>query len=180
MIKIHVGCGKRFIPGWIHVDGEKLPHINHNDVWLNWQDPGSVDVIYSSHFLEYYDRQQAESILENWFKALKHGGVLRLAVPDFWAMARLYIADPEKYPLDSLLGPLYGRMLMNDRWIYHRTVYDYKNLSDLLKRVGFREVHRYDWRQTEHAHIDDCSQAYLPHMEKDNGNLISLNVEATK
>ena len=39
---------------------------------------------------------------------------------------------------------------------------------------------RYDLRDTEHADIDDCSQAYLPHMDKENGVLMSLNVEATK
>jgi len=28
--------------------------------------------------------------------------------------------------------------------------------------------------------MDDHSQAYLPHMDKENGILISLNIEATK
>ena len=46
--------------------------------------------------------------------------------------------------------------------------------------VGFKNVERYDWRETEHAEFDDHSQAYLPHMDKENGTLISLNVECTK
>lgn len=46
--------------------------------------------------------------------------------------------------------------------------------------AGFKDVRRYDWRQTEHKDYDDFSQAYIPHMDKENGLLISLNIEATK
>ena len=51
--------------------------------------------------------------------------------------------------------------------------------SDLLK-VGFQNVKIYDWRETEHFFVDDYSQAYLPHMDKANGKLMSLNIEAIK
>jgi hypothetical protein len=43
-----------------------------------------------------------------------------------------------------------------------------------------RNVVEYDWRKTEHSKFDDHSQAYIPHMDKDHGTLISLNVECTK
>lgn len=46
--------------------------------------------------------------------------------------------------------------------------------------MGFERVARYDWRATEHAEIDDYSQAHVPHMDKDNGTLISLNIQAYK
>jgi len=51
---------------------------------------------------------------------------------------------------------------------------------DDLETIGFKNVKRYDWHETEHSHIDDFSQCYLPHMDKENGKLMSLNVEATK
>ena len=43
-----------------------------------------------------------------------------------------------------------------------------------------KNVIEYDWRETEHSEFDDHSQAYIPHMDKDNGTLISLNVECIK
>jgi len=46
--------------------------------------------------------------------------------------------------------------------------------------MGFCDVRVYDWKSTEHFYVDDYSQAYLPHMDKTNGKLMSLNVEATK
>ena len=32
----------------------------------------------------------------------------------------------------------------------------------------------------QHADVDDFSQAYIPHMDKENGILISLNVKCVK
>ena len=49
-----------------------------------------------------------------------------------------------------------------------------------LETIGFTNIHRYDWRDTEHSYIDDFSQCYLPHMDKENGMLMHLNLEATK
>ena len=69
---------------------------------------------------------------------------------------------------------------MGDPPFYHKTVYDYASLKTILYDCGFKSVSKYDWRDTDHAEFDDHSQAYLPHMDKDNGTLISLNVEAVK
>jgi hypothetical protein len=46
--------------------------------------------------------------------------------------------------------------------------------------VGAKNTRKYDWRKTEHAAIDDFSQCYYPHMDKENGRLMSLNVECEK
>ena len=54
------------------------------------------------------------------------------------------------------------------------------SLTERLLSVGFCSASRYDWRRTEHATLDDYSQAYLPHLDKEHGQLMSLNVEAVK
>ena len=43
---------------------------------------------------------------------------------------------------------------------------------------GLDNVKEWDWRQTEHGQSDDYSQSYLPHMDKENGMLMSLNLQA--
>lgn len=179
-VKYHLGCGNRVIPGYIHIDGGKYMHVKGNDVYLTPIETDSADVIYSSHLLAYFNRDEAIALLTEWHRVLKPGGILRIAVPDFEAMARLLITGPKKYPIEKFLGPLYGRMKMNGEEIYHKTCYTFESLKDLLLSLDFDEVRRYDWRNTEHADIDDHSQAYLPHLNKINGNLISLNVECTK
>ncbi len=64
--------------------------------------------------------------------------------------------------------------------LYHRTVYNFDDLKALLEACGFGRVRRYDWRQTLPKDYGDFSQAYVPHMDKEKGLLISLNVEADK
>jgi ubiquinone/menaquinone biosynthesis C-methylase UbiE len=178
-MKLHLGCGWRnFGSDWIHIDGGKYEHLDYNDITdLPFADE-AVDLIYASHVLEYFDRTEVLKVLTEWHRVLKPGGVLRLGVPDFEAMAKLY-ADG-KCKLSNILGPLYGKMSMGDKTIYHKTTYDFLELESILESLTFKGVTRYDWRDTEHAGMDDHSQAYLPHMDKENGILISLNIEATK
>ncbi len=49
---------------------------------------GSVDAIYSSHFLEHIYLTEAEAILRECHRVLRPGGVLRLALPDGESWAR--------------------------------------------------------------------------------------------
>ena len=179
-IKLHLGCGKRCIPGFIHIDLSDHPHIDHRfDIRDLAVFPDEyADLVYASHVLEYFDRHEVVSVLTDWHRVLKKGGILRIAVPDIEALIELY---QRIHDLDRILGPLYGRWeVSEDLVIYHKTVYDFDSLARLLTAVGFDNPRRYDWRQTEHRHHDDYSQAYYPHMDKEHGLLISLNVEATK
>ena len=179
MIKLNVGCGWRnFGKGWAHIDGGDYDHLDHKDIYLTDHSDNSVDVIYSSHVIEYFDQEAVCNLLAEWRRVLKPEGVLRVAVPNFTAMSSLYLEG--RVTLDKILGPMYGKMKMGDANIYHKTTYDYDSLKELLVGCRFRGVSRYDWRETDHAEHDDHSQAYIPHMDKENGVLISLNVEAVK
>ena len=178
-MKLNIGCGKRnFGDKWIHIDGANFSHIDSNDILLKSFKDDSVNLIYSSHFIEYFDRNEIISLLKRWKKVLKKNGILRLAVPDFRVCADLYLKG--LFPLENFLGPLYGKMKMGDKLIYHKTVFDFESLKKILESIGMTNISIYDWRKTEHAKFDDHSQAYLPHFEKEEGTLISLNVESKK
>jgi len=177
-IKLHLGCGWRnFGPDWIHVDGGNYPHLKFNDITNLPYQNDMVDVIYASHVIEYFDRNEIKTVLAEWHRVLRPAGVLRIAVPDFLKLMWVY---QDTKDLNNILGPLFGRMPMGDQTIYHKTVYDFKSLKELLETLGFYNIIHYNWKETDHAHYDDHSQAYYPHMDKENGLLISLNIEATK
>jgi len=184
-IKLHLGCGKRYIPGFIHIDLDDFPHIDYrrNITKLPMFKNNSVDLIYCCHALEYFDREEVKEVLKEWCRVLKRGGILRLAVPDFENIVKVYLKYKD---LDhhGILGPLYGRTLIKtskgEKLIYHKTTYDFKSLKKILESVGFKNIRRYDWRKTIHKDYDDFSQAYIPHMDKEKGLLISLNIEAEK
>lgn len=182
-MKLHLGCGKRdFGSEWVHIDAGDFPHLHsHNITTLPFED-NTADLIYASHVIEYFDREEIIPVLQEWRRVLKPGGVLRLAVPNFLWLAFLY--SEEDYDLDYLLGPLYGKIeipgVRRSGTIYHKTVYDRKHLSKVLASCLFTNIRTWDWRNTEHSHIDDHSQAYLPHMNKETGKHISLNIECEK
>ena len=183
-IKLHLGCGKIYIPGFIHIDLDEFSHIKykHSINRLPMFKDNSADLIYCCGSFEYFDRYEAPAVLQEWKRVLKPGGTLRLSVPDFDAIVKVY----KKYhDLDhrGILGPLFGRIEIKTKKekkiIYQKTVYDFKSLKKVLALAGFKNVHRYDWQRTIHRHYDDYSQAYIPHMNK-KGILISLNIEAKK
>ena len=185
MILLHVGCGIRYIPDFIHIDEADFDHIDHqHDIRsLPFFSDNTVDLVYACHVIEYFDRDEVIEVLKEWKRVLKGGGIIRLAVPDFDALARVY----QQYgDLNMISGPLYGQMevkgphMAEPKIIYHRTIYDFESLKTTLEACGFTDVRRYDWRDTIHKDYDDFSQAYIPHMDKENGLLISLNVEGTK
>jgi predicted SAM-dependent methyltransferase len=181
-IKLHIGCGKRDLGDeWIGIDGATYPHVQYHDITKLDFENNSVTEIYASHVLEYFNRDEAVDVLKEWYRVLKPGGILRVAVPDFGIMAGMYIG--RNLSLDNFIGPLYGKMPMDDITIYHKTAYDYKSLKDILLSVGFPMVTRYKWQDLEifkDPNYDDQSRAYIPHMDFENGILISLNLEAVK
>lgn len=162
-VKINMMCGKRnFGKGWYHVDQADFPHILDRDIYLHSFPNSSVDLIYCSHGIAYFDREDIVPLLKAWKRVLKKGGILRLATPDWDVLRKMDV---------PMLGPLYGKM--NCPPIYHRTIYTFDSLKRLLVDNGFHYPVRYDHMLTEHAEHDDHSAAYHK------GKLISLNMEAT-
>ena len=174
-----MGCGWRnFGDDWIHIDAGDYEHLDYQSITDLEFDNETVDLIYASHVIEYFDRVSIEPLLKEWNRVLKPNGILRVAVPNFKQLAELYAS--EQINLNQVLGPLYGRMKMGEETIYHKTTYDFRSLKKVLESCDFNNVRYFDWRTTEHANFDDHSQAYIPHMDKENGVLISLNVECNK
>ncbi len=191
-MKLHLGCGrKNFGTDWIHIDGSNIKdggdgrtggdfsHIKYHDITKLPFEDNSVDIIYNSHVFEYFDRDECKEVLKEWYRVLKPGGCLRMAVPDFENCAKIYVNNG--VPLSFFVGMLYGKWKMNNRnTIYHKTVYDFSSLKKVLETANFRNIQKWNWREVEHRNIDDYSQAYYPHMDKENGILLSLNIECVK
>ena len=89
MVKLNLGCGNRnFGSDWTHIDGAEYPHVDsHNVISLDYRDK-SVDLIYASHFIEYFDRDEVIELLKEWKRVLVDKGTLRIAVPDFFQISK--------------------------------------------------------------------------------------------
>lgn len=186
-LKLHLGCGKIHIDGFINVDIKYLPTVDvvENIRHLGSFEENSVDLIYASNVLEHLGRWEYIPALERWYALLKEGGILRVSVPDFEAICEYYI---ETKDLETLYPALYAGQ--TDPENFHYWCWDFRMLKKDLESVGFCNVRRYDRNKTEHAHVRDWSLNYIPYRDKDNrilpddewlkGKSIALNVEAQK
>lgn len=175
--RLHIGCGKRYIPGFIHIDVENYPHIDYNiDVSnLSIFGDNSIDLIYACHILEHFKKYEIKKVLTEWHRILRPCGILRIAVPDFESIISTYIKYKD---IELIIGLLYGGQ--DNDYNFHHIAFDFKYLKKLLETIGFKNIHIYNWRCTIHKDYDDFSQAYIPHMDKEHGMLMSLNVECEK
>tara|TARA_R110000796_G_scaffold129053_1_gene244723 strand:- start:632 stop:1174 length:543 start_codon:yes stop_codon:yes gene_type:complete len=177
LIKLHIGCGNKKIKRFINIDSRDLPWVDivADATNLLMFEKGTVDLIYCSHILEHFGRHKYQDVLKHWISLLKKGGALRISVPNFEAIVEHYLKHKD---LSKLVGLLYGGQTYPEN--YHYYAWDFQSLKEDLEKLGMSEVRCYDWRKTEHSSMDDFSQSYLPHMDKGNGMLMSLNVEAIK
>ena len=176
MKKLHIGCGQNYMAGWDNID---MLSLHKADCYANVSalpyPLESFDIIYVCHVLEHINRHMISATLIHWRSLLKKDGKLRISVPNFEAiMDRYYLGKN----LKELIGLLYGGQdsFLNE----HKIVFDKRLLQEYLERTGFENVREWYWWDTDHVYYDDYSQAYLPHMDKENGKLMSLNLEAMK
>jgi ubiquinone/menaquinone biosynthesis C-methylase UbiE len=105
---------------------------------------GSVDVLYSSHMLEHLDRGEADKFVDEIYRVLRPGGIVRIAVPDIKKKIELYNkhGDADTFIEDTLLcAPRPKSLLTRIRFLlvgsrHHHWMYDGVSLSNLLKRHG--------------------------------------------
>jgi predicted SAM-dependent methyltransferase len=176
-MKLHIGCGHVILPKWVNLDiqpSEGVQIIDDARI-LNKIENNSCDIIYACHILEHISRNEVQKVLNKWFLKIKTGGKLRLAVPDFEKITQRYMDTKN---LGEVVGLIIGGH--KDEWDKHGMVFDKNILTNMLLKSGFKYIKEWDWRETDHHQYDDFSQAYLPHMEKDSGLLMSLNLEAYK
>ena len=175
-MKLHIGPGNTYIRGWVNIDvfSSVRADIYSSAMALPYERE-TFEIVYASHILEHFNRYLILAVLGHWRDLLKPGGILRLAVPDFDAICEFYAKTKS---LDAVMGLLYGGQ--RNMFDNHHVAFNYDKLAKDLANVGFKEIRKWNWRETEHAGYDDYSQAFLPHLSKQDGMLMSLNVEAVK
>jgi len=177
-MKLHIGCGKKYLPGFKHVDVIAFDHVDYVCDARNLEmiENDSVSEIYACHVLEHVERDEVINVLREWARVLKSGGLLRLAIPDFAAITSEYVENKD---LMNMQGLLYGGQTYD--YNYHHVAFDFGMIEEMLNEAGFHNVERYDWRDFLPGDgYDDYSRSYLPHMDFENGRLMSLNITAMK
>lgn len=122
-IRVVIGSGDMQFERWISTEKDNLNILNDND-WERYFSKNSLDAILAEHVWEHLTSDEAMVAALNCFKFLKHGGYLRVAVPDGNHPDPAYIADVK--PGGSGAGA-------DD----HKVLYNINNISHIFSSAGF-------------------------------------------
>lgn len=175
-VRLHLGCGAISEPGFTNIDAMGFAHVHH----LGPIHPlpafkgNSVDLIYVSHCLEHLEIVEVPKALAEWFRVLKPGGLLRIAVPDFDAIMRMYECSGGSIPAIQyvLLG---GQDYLFN---FHKSVFNESHLRGLLAAAGFAGICKWEDSTFEQTGIKDCSTIVCRAGQTDIA--VSLNMEGCK
>ena len=95
MMNVNLACGGAYLTGadWLNLDYVSTsPAVQHANLLgrLPIADD-TADLVYSSHFLEHIPRDQVAPFVQECWRILKPGGLLRLVVPDLENLCRTYL-----------------------------------------------------------------------------------------
>lgn len=152
MMKLDLGAGAVSPEGFT-----PLGNINGTSIFPLACADGSVDEIRASHVLEHFGHADVPNVLKDWVRALKPGGILRIAVPDFGKIAEGYVEGRNQNTQGYVMGG------QTDAADFHKVLFDRSTLTKALAAAGLMLVR--EWA----SELQDC--AALP---------VSLNLAGTK
>lgn len=135
-LRLNLGCGKQRIDGFTGVDLDPTADIVA-DIRSVPLPAASVDEAMAIHVLEHLPRWEAPKALAEWYRLLKHGGMLAVEVPDLLACCQAILdGAPDRMGMWGLFGdPGYQSEIMIHRWAWSR-----EELLRELKKAGFRRL----------------------------------------
>lgn len=191
--KIHVGCGDHIVPGWVNIglfhSSErpygKIIQSQGTALILNFNltqnlpiSEGSIQFIYSCHFIEHLTAEEGKDFLTWCYFALKKNGVIRIGFPDLEIFVKNYYERNSEFirQWQSLNGEKvanYGELLAKATCGYgHKYVYDFEMMRRALAERGFGHIVRCSFRESSFPDIN--------RLEPFKRSLTSCFVEAKK
>lgn len=159
--KIHYGCGKNILRGWLNVDGfdESYPDgyidskIAENifccDLTAKHPFPSHYFKFgYSEDFLEHLDQANSLLFLEEVYRTFDRGGVVRFSFPSLEGVLKKHYAsiDYEAFRV--------GNKDAYATWS-HKHFYSLDSLRLVAKHIGFREVQVVEYGVSEYPELNN-------------------------
>lgn len=89
------------------------------------------DIVYSSHTLEHFGRDEVESVLDEWVRILKPGGEFRLVIPNIAWAAEQIVAGNMSF---DVLNVLYGQQEYKTN--FHKMGFIPQMIEDMFRARG--------------------------------------------
>lgn len=175
-VNLHLGCGPINHPSFINIDKIPAPHVHYVlsiENLLPFED-NSVDLIYACHCLEHFPHRRLTKVLREWFRVLRHDGILRLSVPDFDLLLNIYKESGND--INCIQKALLGGQ--EHKFNYHYSTFTARSLTVLLSKTGFRKIEHWEPGSSHLTTFDDWSDKKFTINGK--AMPVSLNIEVVK
>ena len=174
--KIHIGCGHINLAGWINIDARHMPHVHivSRDLDLDEFTDASIGEIYLSHMLEHISFNETDILLRKFHQKLASNGVLRVSVPSFESIMKIYISSGND--IETIKYALMGGQ--DYEFNFHRSVFDNRSLERAMISAGFSQIEQWTTEEVFGVDIGDWSNKKFA--TPDGEVAISLNLCAYK
>ncbi len=155
-LKLHLGCGEIYLPGYINVD---FPPSRHSvqrhtkadilaDVSQLHYPTGTVDEIRLHHVFEHFERPVALRLLIDWYGWLKEGGQLIIETPDFHRCVQAYLNSTNLNSQMKIVRHLFGSHEAS--WAVHYDGWYRERFTHVLTALGYQnlEFTTGEWQET--------------------------------
>jgi predicted SAM-dependent methyltransferase len=161
-MKLHLGCGEKYLEGYINID---FPSSEHSTQTNNIADKfanilelsypaGSVTEIRLHHVFEHFTRPIACALIANWYSWLKPGGILHIEVPDLYRTGKIIFNPFRSFKKKMVaIRHLFGSHEAD--WGVHCEGYTPRSLKKMLAAYGFKinKVKKNSWLGTYNFEI---------------------------
>jgi len=154
-IRLHLGCGRVDLPGWVNIDAIQYPHVHLVDSNLEFNEfaDSSLSMVYMSHILEHFTNKQSAELLYRIHKKLNTGGLLIISVPSFDSVVRIY--QDNGMSISGIMSLLLGGQ--DTQFNYHKSIYNSNSLALTLKQSGYNCIQNWDTFQLFGRDVGDWS-----------------------
>lgn len=172
--KLNLGCSTRPLPGYTNVDArsECKPDVVANVRDLPFDDE-SFELVRASHVLEHFPPHEMPNVLREWWRVLKPGGYLVIAVPNHIRLSWRSILAPGRLSFaqfdNGWINGIFALDLPPE--FRHQNVFTEHSLRDSLLSAGFFQVRKINWRVEDPFRLGIVDDSVTPY---------SLNVIAIK
>lgn len=151
--KLHLGCGSNLLSSWVNIDLDAPSADLHADLTqpLTFSS-GSVDYIFSEHFIEHISRPQALALLKECKRVMKPTAKIRISTPDLNWLVQQYGQSRLTEWADVNWHPQTACQMINEgmRAWGHQFLYDAQELNNVLQEAGFTSIQSVPYRSSEH------------------------------
>lgn len=147
MTKLHLGCGRKYLDGYVNIDFPASEHTVQKDLTADIHADihglvypiDSIDEIRLHHVFEHFSRPTALALLCRWRDWLKPGGEIKLETPDASACFKQMLSPFTSFAAkQQVMRHLFGSH--EAEWAFHADGWYEEKFRITLAKLGYSNI----------------------------------------